>query len=309
LRKGWETTITLRGQDQLSELLRPLSYDLATVPVAGVGHYRIIRAYGSERGLCVDFEEGFDVAERAAIVAAKSVATLVSALKQLRKAAADGDLGAMRKAADRVPVVAKSVSQEVENAVAAWPFEPDSEERYLQESYVAELLQRAQSENIQVQQLDDGYLVYPSIVRVVPSERVVTINRKKVRALRPSRLLDKLKAMQSAKPKRSSEQFLELLYRTYQLVAKEPHGITLALAIVYEALTLMPGSSAAYGKAEFARDLFLLDRSGSTKTKSGATVSFPASTGTKGGRNIFSFVSPDGESITYYGIHFAEASE
>jgi hypothetical protein len=179
----------------------------------------------------------------------------------------------------------------------------------LRDSYIAELLERAKAENIDVQQLDDGYLVYPCIVRFVPAERVLTIDRKKVRAIRPSRLLERLKTMQSAKPKMSPEQFLELLYRTYRLVAEEPHGITLALAAVYETLTLMPGASTAYGRAEFARDLFLLDRSGVTKAKSGATVSLPASTGTRGGRNTFSFVSPDGEGVTYYGIHFAEAAE
>jgi len=257
----------------------------------------------------VDFEKGLDDAERAAIVATKSVATLVGALKQLRKAAADGDLGAIHKAADRIPVVLKSVSQEVENAITAWPFTPESEESYLQDSYIAEFLERAGAENIRVQQMDDGYLVYPCIVRIAASERVLTIDRKKVRTIRPSRMLVKLRAMQSAKPKMSPEQFLELLHRGYRLAAKEPHGVTLTLAAIYEALTLMPGASTAYGKAEFARDLFLLDHSGVTKTKSGATVSLPASTGTRGGRNTFSFVSPDGEGVTYYGIHFAGAPE
>jgi hypothetical protein len=257
----------------------------------------------------VEFESGFADTERAASVATKSVTTLVSALKQLQKAAADGELGAMRKAAERLAVVVKSVCQEVENAVTAWPFSMDSEERYMRESYVDELLERARAEGIQVQRLDDGYLVYPSVVRIIPSERTVTIDRAKVQAVRPSRLLKKLKAIQSAKPKMGPEQFLELLHRTYRILAEKQYGRTISLAAVYEALTLMPGSTATYGQTEFARDLFLLDRSGVTQTKSGAKISLPASTGTKGAKGTFSFVSLDGETVTYYGIHFLEASE
>ena len=48
-----------------------------------------------------------------------------------------------------------------------------------------------------------------------------------------------------------------------------------------EALTMLPGSTADYDQTDFVRDLFLLDRSGVTHTKSGAACSLPASTGTK----------------------------
>jgi hypothetical protein len=55
--------------------------------------------------------------------------------------------------------------------------------------------------------------------------------------------------------------------------------------------------------------LLLLDRSGLTRTKTGAKLSLPASTGTKGSKGTFSFVSPDGETVTYYGLQFSEVSE
>jgi hypothetical protein len=76
------------------------------------------------------------------------------------------------------------------------------------------------------------------------------------------------------------------------------------LADVYEALTLLPGTNGDYGKSDFARDLFILDRSGLTRTRAGASLSLPASTGTKGARGTFSFVAPDGELITYFGVRF-----
>jgi hypothetical protein len=257
----------------------------------------------------VTFESGFADTERAAGVAIKSVASLVGGLKQLQKAAGEGDIGNMRKAAERIAVVVQALCQDVENARTAWPFSVDSEELYMRESYVAEILEAARAEKVQIQRLDDGYLVYPSILRISPSERCITIDRKKIRGVRPSRLLKALKAIQSTKPKVSPEQFLELLHRAYRLLAGKEYGCTMTLAAIYEALTLLPGSNSNYGKTEFARDLFLLDRGGVNRTKSGAKLHLPASTGTKGMKGTFSFVSPDGETVTYYGIQFMEGKE
>lgn len=257
----------------------------------------------------MDFENGFAETERAVSVATKSATTLISVLRQLQKAAAHGEIDAMRSAAQRVAGIVKTVDQLVENAISAWPFSIESEERYMQDSYVAEFLERAQAESIQVQRLDDGFLAFPSVVRIIPTERSVTIDRRKVRAVRPSQLIRKLKSIQSTKPKLRPEYFLEVLHRTYRLLTDKEYGKTISLADVYEALTLLPGSTATYGRSEFARDLFLLDRSGVTATRSGAKLSLPASTGTKGSKGTFSFVSPDGETVTYYGVHFLEVSK
>jgi len=257
----------------------------------------------------VTFEKGFADTERAAIVAAKSVVNLVGVLRELQKAAAAGDLVAMRKSTDRAAAVLQSLCQDVENTRIAWPFSTDSEEVYMRESYMGEVVEAARLDSVTVQPLDDGYLVYPSVLRVISSDRCVRIDRKKIQGVRPSRLVKLLKAIQSAKPKVAPQQFLELLYRAYRLAAGKEPGKTLALSTIYEAITLAPGSSSTYGQTEFARDLFLLDHSGITRTKSGARIALPASTGTKGAKGTFSFVSPEGESITYYGIQFLEGEQ
>jgi hypothetical protein len=257
----------------------------------------------------VNFENGFADTERAAGDATKSVTTLLRTLKQLQKSAAEGELGALRRAADRLTTVLKLVNQEVNNAITAWPFNQDAEERYMRESFPAELLANARAEGVQLQRLDDGYLAYPLVLRVLASEIAVTIDRKKVRAVRPSRLLKTIKSIQSAKPKFGPDHFLELLHRTYWLLTERQYGKTVSLADVYDGLTLLPGSAAAYGRSEFARDLFLLDRSGVTRTKTGAKLSLPASTGTKGSKGTFPFVSPDGESVIYFGLQFLEVPE
>jgi hypothetical protein len=252
------------------------------------------------------FEQGFLEAERASGAAAKVVALLAGAVKQLSRAAAEGDILKMRKASERLVVNLESTRQEIGNARSAWPFSPDEEEAYLRDDYAADLISAAKAENLQIQQRDEGLVVFPSIVRILPADRAVRINKKKVQAIRPSRVVRNLKAIQARKAKGTPETFLEVLHRAYRLLTGSGYGKTVALASVYDTLTLLPGSTTSYDQTDFVRDLFLLDRSGVTKTKSGAVCSLPASTGTKGTRGLLSFVAPDGETVTYYGIRFME---
>jgi hypothetical protein len=256
----------------------------------------------------VTFESGFADAERAAVAAGKVIGTLAGAMKQMHRATAEGDIYKMRKSSERLVTILESTRQEVENARTAWPFSPEAEEQYLKESYAAEVIERAGSESLQIQQRDEGLVVFPSILRILPSDRAVRINKKRVGAIRPSAIVKRLKAGQSKKSK-PPEAVLELLHRAYRLLVGNEYGKTITLASVYDALTMLPGSKDNFDQVDFVRDLFLLDRSGVTRTKSGAVCSLPASTGTKGARNTFFFIAPDGETVTYYGIRFTEAQE
>ncbi len=254
------------------------------------------------------FESGFEDVERAADAALKNLAGLSALIKQLKKAAAAGEIPQVRKLSERLVAVSESTQQQIGNTAAAWPFTPDGEEAYLKESYAKELIDLANEQGIQLQEREDGLVAFPCIVRILPTECAVKVNRDKTQALRPSTLLKRLKDIQSKKPRVSAEQFIELLHRVYRLLVGQNYGTTVALRNIYEALTLLPGSSSTYDQMDFIRDLFILDRSGTRKTKSGATLSLPASTGTKGGSGNYSFVAPDGESVTYYSIRFEEAA-
>ncbi len=254
------------------------------------------------------FEQGFAEAERSAGAATKVAAALTGAAKQMEKAAAEGDLFKMKKAADRVATLVDSMRQEALNARAAWPFTAEEEENYLRESYAAELIAAAELANLPIQRRDEGLIVFPSVVRVLASERAIKLNRKKVQALRPSRLIKTLRDIQARKQRGTPESLLEVLHRAYRLVAGNEYGKTVTLVSLYEALTLLPGATASYDQTDYVRDLFVLDRSGVTHTKSGATFSLPASTGTKGGKGVYTFVAPDGETVSYYGIRFVEAA-
>ena len=254
------------------------------------------------------FEQGFADTERAAVAVSKAAAAVAAAAKQLQKSAREGDIGRIRRAAERFAAVVEATRQEAANAKEAWPFTPDEEEAYLRAEYEAELLSQAASDGLQLYRRDDHLVAFPSVVRISPGERAVKIDRRKVSSIRPSNLIATLKANQTKKPKFASERFLETLYRAYRLLAgKDGMGTTVALSSVHEALTLLPGAAADYDRSDFGRDLFLLDRSGLAQTRSGARLSLPASTGTRGSRNTLSFVGPDGTTVTYYGLRFTES--
>ncbi len=251
------------------------------------------------------FEQGFEEAERAADAASKAVGSLLAATKQLKKAARDGDTAAIRRSSERLGLAMDAVRQEVVNARGSWPFGEDAEEAYLKDDYETELLAAARAAGLRMDQRDGRLLAFPSIVRVLPADRSLRIDRKRVLSIRPSRVIAALKANQTKKSRFAPDRFLESLFRAYGLIGGPgAQGSTQALADVYEAFTLLPGTNGDYGKSDFARDLFILDRSGLTRTKAGASLSLPASTGTKGARGTFIFVAPDGELITYFGVRF-----
>jgi hypothetical protein len=270
--------------------------------------YLAYRPKSQEGRSLTTFEQGFEDTERAADAAAKAVGSLLAAAKQLKKAAHEGDTGAIRKSSERLGLAIDAVRQEVVNARGTWPFGEDAEDEYLRNEYESELMAAARASGLRMDQRDGRLLAFPSIVRVIPADRSLRIDRKRVLSIRPSRIIAALKANQTKKPRFAPDRFLESLFRAYRLIAgPDTQGSTQALADVYEAFTLLPGATAEYGQSDFARDLFILDRSGLTRTKSGASFSLPASTGTKGAKGTFTFVAPEGELITYFGVWFGPA--
>jgi hypothetical protein len=266
----------------------------------------------------VTFEQAFSDTERAANAAVRAANRLLAAAKQMQKAAQEGDISRLRRTTESLDNAAVVARQEVSNAVGAWPFSPQAEEEYLQQSYEDELLSVAKKEQLQIYQRDNSLICFPSILRITPSDKAVRIDRKRMAAIRPTSLVAALKKNQEKKSGFRSERFLESLYQGYRksvgdnrqgmLTGNNLVGPVVRLSQIYEMFTLLPGSAREYGRADFTRDLYLLDSSGVSKTRTGATVSFPASTGTRtpNQQNIFSFVSPEGRVVNYYGIQFTE---
>ena len=262
------------------------------------------------------FEEAFDNATKVTDLALKANQDLLKQLRRLRNASLAGNITAVKREQSRLAGALDELTEAVNDAGVAWAFGDGEEVQYLRadDGYAAELRRVASEKGLVIRERDGQLICHPFIVRIIPGERAVRIDKKKVSAIRPSHLVDVLVKAQKSPSRFPSQRFLEALYKVYLSLTKESSarliGGTGAPVIlldnIYGLFTSLPGSARDYSKTDFARDLYELDRSGVTGTRSGATVSFPASTGTRSTRNLYTFVGPDGHEVKFYGIRFME---
>ena len=263
----------------------------------------------------VSFEQAFSDMEKAAASTVKSAAELTKLARALEKAAKDGNIAAAKRAQHSMSEALNALRQEVANSVESWPFGDDEEQQYLNESYSQELRTVAAERGLEIYERDGRMIAHPSIVRVLPGSRAVRIDRKQVSSIRPTRLTGILMDNQKKPQRFPAARFLESLNQVYSEVTREEgpsrmmtgrQSRVVELERVYRLFTSLPGSAREYGRTDFTRDLYLLDRDGPRTTTGGLQVSFPASSGTRSSRGVFSFVAPDGQIVTYYGIQFSE---
>lgn len=264
-----------------------------------------------------NFEEAFDNATKVTDVAIKANRKLSTQLRRLLKASQTGNIAAVKREQSRLDAALSELIEAVNDASMAWPFDDEWEVNYLSadDGYTSELRDAASDRELVIRERDGQLICHPFIVRIMPGERAVRIDRKKVSTIRPSHLADLLVKAQKSPSRFKPERFLEALYSVYQSLTKDSStrliggtgSTVILLDNIYRLFTSLPGSSRDYSKTDFARDLYELDTSGVRKTRAGATVSFPASTGARSTRNLYTFVGPDGYEAKYYGIRFMES--
>jgi len=257
----------------------------------------------------VSLEKALAKTESDADAAFKAATTTVSSLKKFRAAAHSGDLRELRKTIEAADQAITALRQQFANAKEGWDFD---EEGYLSGmDFLSEILQTAKQMGVKVFEQDDRLYCYPFLIRILPNERSVLIDKLRERRLRPSVLVTHLKDLQNKPVRFKPETFLECLFAAYrQAVAARGKdlfgtGVVVKLRDIYELLTLLPGQSKEYSLQEFARDIYLLDQRHVNRTKNGQIVSFPASTGTKSGTNTITVITQGGHEKKYYGIAFA----
>ena len=252
-------------------------------------------------------EAALAVAEQDAAVVLKLAGKVAGALKAMQTAAREGDLRKLRSAPEAIRQAMTTLDREVSRVETAWDFD---EEAYLRDgAYVAELLEHARAQHLQLVQQDDRLFCYPVLIGILPGEKAVKIDRKLERKIRPSVLVSALRERQLKQARFKSPPFLESLWAAYQLAVdrktKERYeGSVVPLRELYAIFTLMPGLAREYTIQELTRDIYLLDESGVTTTADGRVVEFHASTGTKSERNTLSIVTREGAERQYFGVSF-----
>jgi hypothetical protein len=244
--------------------------------------------------------------EADAEAAARAAASVAREIKRARTAATHGSIRDLQKALLAAEQTAGSLREAVEALRSGWSFD---ERAYLESgAYTAELLEAAGERGVRLLEQDERILSYPSVVRVLPADAALEVDRKRERRIRPSVVVEQLRSRQQSQPRFRAEAFLESLYRAYRLALAEqerPAGATSRLLDLYQILTVLPGQRQEYSRQEFARDVYLLDQSEAKRTRDGLRVSFPAATGTKAAGTL-STVTREGELKVYYGIAFRE---
>jgi hypothetical protein len=255
-------------------------------------------------------EETLAGVERRAEVALKSAGTATTQLRKARTAAKTGQLRELRKALAATEAACAELTEAVAAARAA--FDLDEQEYFATGTYAKELLAAAQTAGVAMYEEDDRLMCYPSLVRVLPGDAAVEVDKVRERRVRPSVLVSLLAAAQQRAPRFKPESFLDSLRGAYELAVagsgKSPDAVV-RLLDVWSVLTLLPGQSREYSKQEFARDLYLLDQSGVTSTaRSPRVLRWAASTGTKTA-GVLTTVARSGQQQRYWGVSFSQPGD
>ena len=226
-----------------------------------------------------EFESAFAGLDSRLAEGQKSIDALTNAFRRLRLAARNGNIAELEKGLAAVVELGREAALTVQALPGSWTFNART---YLGEGYAAELVAAAEEADIRLVERDGRLYAFPLLLRIDPREVAVRVGRKRERRIRPKELLKQVAAMQKRPQRFREQQFLDLLYRTYQPLAGSAWreigrgpGPVIPLAEVHSLLTLLPGSD--YPIEEFGRDLLLLDRKPNLLTRDGCGFSFPGS--------------------------------
>lgn len=245
--------------------------------------------------------------EREVDAALRSATATVRELKRALGAARTGHVRDLRKSLIAARDAAGGLADGTRLLADGFQFD---EHAYLSSGgYVKELLVEAEARGLAIVEDDERLLCYPSLLRVLPSDAAVEVDKVRERRLRPSVLVTALARAQERGPRFKAEAFLDSLRSAYELLVsstdKRPDAVV-RVVDVWSALTMLPGQRSQYSKQEFARDLYLLDQSGVTHTpRSPRTLRWAASTGTKGSGTLVT-VARNGQQQRYWGVSFTE---
>ena len=211
--------------------------------------------------------------EQACARAEQAATSAMHAAKQLARVAAlmitasrDGDAGTLRKSTEQVRRAAAEIVTTAQLAVSAWNYSDDTLTTYLSNAYQSELVEAGAVENVRIDVLDNRLAAFPVVIQLLPSQRAVRLDGKRTTLLRPKRLVEQIRRRQQVggvKPDR----FIEVLFSAYKRLDQ---NLGVQLIDIYELLTPLPEVRSSYSPADFARDIYILEQSNTTKTKSRA---------------------------------------
>ena len=243
--------------------------------------------------------------------AEKQVSSVLKSIKRLRKTAREGAVASL-------PAGMAAAQAEVARAGdvfarAAEALDYDVPAAFASGAWLKELAAAAKAAGVVLVQRDGRVTAYPVSLRLDGRAGGVRIGRKLERRIRPGFVAAQLKALQQRPERFNARQFLDRLFALYEgrARAEDPAwrpncpgpGPLVALAELYDQLTLLPAAAADYPQEEFVADLLRLDRQPDATAGAGHRFELAGSTGRKGGKRLTLF-DETGEQHDFYAIRF-----
>src|SRR5574341_53478 len=189
-------------------------------------------------------EQALAKTEAEADAACKAATAALRSLKKFRAAAQMGNLRELQKMIEVAGQAIAELGQQFAKTTAGWDFD---EETYLSNgAFVAEVLAAAAQAGVHIYERDDRLYCYPSLIRVLPNDRAVVIDKAREKRLRPAVLVRHLQELQNRPVRFKSEAFLESLHDAYSTAVKtrgkerRDTAAIIPLVEIYNLLTLLP---------------------------------------------------------------------
>jgi hypothetical protein len=258
---------------------------------------------GSSRSSEFGFEAAFEAAENHLSLLEEHLKAAGKAAAAGQKAARVGDLAALSRAIQTVRVTLRELEPGLDQAGAI--VSRNYAESMRSGDFAREVVASAARQNLSGVRVVHGVVFsFPVVVVPQPDKLAVRLGKKLVRMLRPSALVAQL---QSLRTRRSSgprlAKLLDAIERAYIDAAGGRTNIAVKIQDIYERLTPLPDQKREYGELDFISDLYALERENVLLTANRRVISFPASTGTRGG-NAIRLTTESGEERLYSSVRF-----
>jgi|GEM_PF-237414 len=259
----------------------------------------------------ISLESSLAKTEQESVQCLNAVTRLQSLVKFVRHAASTGDLKGLHKGLESSRELLGRTAGAIDALASSWLLSESDEERLLGSgSFRRELINAAERAGLGLYEQETYLACYPSLLKELPKDRAVSIDRKTYRSIRPSHLVTHLMKLQKSGPRFNAAQFLDTLRAAYELKKGQRAGGVEKLVDIYRVLTVLPLAKREYSLQEFARDIYLLDASGETSARDGLKARLHAgATAARNRSNLLVVVTRDGEERTYYGIEFYETEQ
>jgi hypothetical protein len=243
--------------------------------------------------------------------AEKQAASLLKAVRRLRRAAREGAVASLPAAIVAAKADTERNGEPLIKAAATLDY--DVADAFASGAWLDELAAAANDTGVVLVRRDGRVTAYPVALRLDARAQGVRIGRKLEKRIRPSFVAAQLKALQQRPERFNARQFLDRLFALYENRARAEdsawrptrsgQGPLVSLADLHELLTLLPAAGADYPQEEFVADLLRLDRQPDATDSRGRRFELSGSTGRKGGKRLTLF-DESGEQHDYYAIRF-----